>query len=205
MIKNIIFDFGGVIIPLDQPQAVRRFEALGLHDAAQRLDPYTQGGIFGDLEAGHITADEFQQQLSSLVGRRVSFDECRHAWVGYCGAVPKRNLRLLLRLREEGYRVIMLSNTNPFMMSWAESPDFDGDGHPVSFYFDAAYKSYQVKAMKPDAAFFRHVLAAEQILPHETLFVDDGPRNTEAARNLGFHTFCPQNGADWTQEIYDYL
>ena len=62
MIKNIIFDFGGVIITLDQPQAVRRFEALGLHDAAQRLDPYTQGGIFGDLEAGRITADEFQQQ-----------------------------------------------------------------------------------------------------------------------------------------------
>lgn len=205
MIKNIIFDFGGVIITLDQPQAVRRFESLGLHDAAQRLDPYTQGGIFGDLEAGRITADEFQQQLSSLVGRRVSFDECRHAWVGYCGAVPKRNLRLLLRLREEGYRVIMLSNTNPFMMSWAESPDFDGDGHPVSFYFDAAYKSYQVKLMKPDERFFQYVLKQENLLPSETLFVDDGAHNIEAAANLGLHTFQPVNGEDWTSDIYQYL
>ena len=42
MIKNIIFDLGGVILTLDQPQAVRRFETLGLKDAEQRLDPYTQ-------------------------------------------------------------------------------------------------------------------------------------------------------------------
>jgi len=205
MIKNIIFDFGGVIITLNQPQAVRRFEALGLHDAAQRLDPYTQGGIFGELEEGLLTADEFQHELSLLVGRQVSFDECRHAWVGYCGEVPKRNLQLLLRLRREGYRVIMLSNTNPFMMSWAESPEFDGEGHPVSYYFDSLYKSYQVKTMKPDPAFFRHVLNSEQILPEETLFVDDGPRNTEVARQLGLHTFCPANGADWTCELFEYL
>ena len=205
MIKNIIFDFGGVIITLDQPQAVRRFEALGLHDAAQRLDPYTQGGIFGDLEAGRITADEFQQQLSSLVGRRVSFDECRHAWVGYCGAVPKRNLRLLLRLREEGYRVIMLSNTNPFMMSWAESGDFDGEGRSIHDYFDATYLSFQLGVMKPDDTFFRKVLMAEQVFPDECLFLDDGPRNVAAASQLGIRTFCPENGADWTREIYDYL
>ena len=42
MIKTVIFDLGGVIITLDQSQAVRRFEKLGLNDAAMRLDAYTQ-------------------------------------------------------------------------------------------------------------------------------------------------------------------
>ena len=50
MIKNIVFDLGGVIMTIDQSQAVRRFKELGLEDAEQRLDPYTQSGIFGDLE-----------------------------------------------------------------------------------------------------------------------------------------------------------
>ena len=41
MIRTISFDLGGVIITIDHQQAVRRFEELGLKDAAQRLDPYT--------------------------------------------------------------------------------------------------------------------------------------------------------------------
>ena len=54
MIKTILFDMGGVVITLAQPQAIERFKALGLKDAAERLDAYTQQGIFGDLEAGKI-------------------------------------------------------------------------------------------------------------------------------------------------------
>ena len=52
MIKTILFDMGGVVITLDQKQAIKRFKALGLHDAEQRLDAYTQQGIFGDFDAG---------------------------------------------------------------------------------------------------------------------------------------------------------
>jgi putative hydrolase of the HAD superfamily len=59
--------------------------------------------------------------------------------------------------------------------------------------------------MKPDVAFFRKVLEAEQIAPDETLFLDDGPRNVEAAASLGIHTMQPVNGEDWRKEIYDYL
>ena len=49
MIRTILFDMGGVVITLDQQQAIKRFKALGLKDAEQRLDAYTQQGIFGDL------------------------------------------------------------------------------------------------------------------------------------------------------------
>lgn len=205
MIKNIIFDLGGVIMTLDHPEAVRRFKALGLADAEQQLDAYTQTGIFGDLEHGKITAEDFMREISKQVGHEVSYEACRHAWLGYCKEVPARNLQLLQELRSKGYRVILLSNTNPFMMSWVMSDEFDGKGHPLSYYMDACYCSYQLGVMKPDETFFRKVLMSEQILPSETLFVDDGPRNVAAASQIGITTFCPENGADWTQEIYQYL
>ncbi len=204
-IRTIIFDMGGVIITIDQKEAVRRFKALGLQDAEQQLDPYTQGGIFGDLEAGRITAEEFRIALSKQVGRELSYDECRHAWLGYCGDVPQRNLQLLTRLRQEGYRLILLSNTNPYMMSHVLSPAFDGSGHPLSHYLDALYMSFEMKVMKPDETFFRRVLMAEQTIPSECLFVDDGPRNVAVASQIGINTFCPKNGEDWTKEIYQYL
>lgn len=205
MIRTIIFDLGGVIITLDQPQAISRFKALGLSDADKRLDAYTQGGIFGDLERGAISAETFRQELSKLVGREVSYDECRHAWLGYCHELPQRNLDVLRRLRSEGYRLVLLSNTNPFMMSWVMSPDFDGNGHSLEDYMDHCYCSYKMGVMKPDTEFFHRVLLSEHISPSEALFVDDGPRNVAVASEMGIHTFCPENGADWTQQIYEYL
>ena len=49
VIKNIVFDLGGVIMTLDPAEALRRFKALGLSDAERYLDAYTQSGIFGNL------------------------------------------------------------------------------------------------------------------------------------------------------------
>ncbi|MCI6160009.1 MAG: HAD family phosphatase [Prevotella sp.] len=205
MIKNIIFDLGGVIITINHENALRQFKALGLENAEEYLDPYTQKGMFGDLEQGKITADDFVGNFSQLVGKDVSFETCRHAWLGYLENLPQRNLEALTELRQKGYRIILLSNTNPFMMSWAESDAFDGNGHSIHDYFDALYMSYKEKMMKPDMNFFRQVLLRENIFPAETLFVDDGPRNVAAASQIGIRTFCPENGADWTTEIYNYL
>ena len=62
MIRNIIFDLGGVIITLDPQEAIRRFRELGLHDAVKQLDSYTQTGIFGDLERGNISDETFRSE-----------------------------------------------------------------------------------------------------------------------------------------------
>lgn len=205
VIKNIVFDLGGVIMTLDPAEALRRFKALGLSDAERYLDSYTQSGIFGNLEEGKITAEDFRSKLSSLTGHELTFDECKHAWLGYRKDVPQRNLDLLKELRAKGYRLILLSNTNPFMMDWALSSDFDGKGSSLNDYFDALYLSYRLGIMKPVPDFFRQVLDNENILPEETLFVDDGPRNVEAAGKLGFMTMCPDNGSDWTGELRSLL
>ena len=205
MIKTILFDMGGVVITLAQPQAIERFKALGLKDAEQRLDAYTQQGIFGDLESGKITDEVFRRELSVLVGRELTWQECLNAWKGYCGDVPKRNLRKMKELRERGYRVVLLSNTNPFMMSWVMSNEFDGEGHSLAYYLDAAYESYKCGAMKPDAKFFNAVIEGERLIPSETLFIDDGPRNIEAAKARGIHTLLVKNGEDWTGKLEDLL
>ena len=199
-IKNIAFDLGGVVLALSYEQAVRRFEEIGLKDARQQLDAFEQRGIFGDLEAGRITTEDFRRELSRMVGRELTLDECFYAWHGYVDHVPQRNLEALLSLRNRGYQVCLLSNTNPFMMQWADK-DFDGQGHPISYYFDALYLSFECKVMKPRREIFEMMLRGQQATPEETLFVDDGPRNVEMAASMGMHTLCPQNNADWTEDL----
>ncbi|MBR5687977.1 MAG: HAD family phosphatase [Prevotella sp.] len=204
-ISTIIFDMGGVVVELTPETAIKRFQEIGLKDARKRLDKYHQTGIFGDLEEGKITPEIFREELGKLTGKEHTYEECCYAWQGYASEVPKCNLDTLVSLRNQGYRLILLSNTNPYMMEWAMSDRFDGNGHPISHYFDSIYLSYQHHMMKPDAMFFRKVLAQENLVSGEVLFIDDGPRNVAAASQLGMHTFCPMEGADWTKEIIRML
>ena len=205
MIKTIAFDLGGVIITIDQSQAIQRFKEIGAVEVEKYLDPYTQTGIFGDMEHGLMSAEDFRKELGRLMGKEFTAEQCAYAWQGYAKEVPQRNLDTVTRLRQQGYRVVLLSNTNSYMMEWAMSPAFDGKGHALKDYFDHCYLSYQMKMMKPSEEIFREVLRQEQTFPHEVLFVDDGPRNVASASQIGFRTFCPVNGSDWTEEIYKFL
>ena len=200
-INNIAFDLGGVVLALSYENAIRRFEEIGLRDARQHLDAFHQHGIFGDLESGRITADEFRVELSKIIGRELTADECFYAWHGYVESVPQRNLDMLLQLRQQGYKVCLLSNTNPYMMQWARSAEFDGIGHSLNYYFDALYLSYECKVMKPKAEIFQMMLEGQNATAAETLFIDDSPANCAAAEALGIKTLCPQNNEDWTGKL----
>lgn len=204
MIKSIAFDLGGVVLALSYEQAVERFEKIGLKDARSQLDAFEQTGIFGELESGSITAEDFRRELSILVDRELTMDECCWAWHGYVDYVPKHNLEKILSLRARGYKVCLLSNTNPFIMQWAKK-DFDGEGHPIGFFFDALYLSFECKVMKPRREIFEMMLNGLQSLPGETLFIDDGPRNVATAAAMGMHTLCPHNNEDWTEALEAFL
>lgn len=200
MIKTVIFDFGGVVAHFIREGAVRRFEQLGLADADSQLDHYCQNGIFLELESGAITAEGFRARLSEMCGREVSHDEARWAWLGFFTETPTAKLDYIAALRPR-YRTYVLSNTNPYIMSWARSAELSEQGRPLDDYFDEIFASYELGVVKPDARFFEHVLAATGSRPEETVFVDDGPHNVEAAKALGIHTLCPANGEDWREEL----
>ena len=205
MIRNIVFDLGGVIMTICQEEAIKRFKSIGFKNVEDYLNPYTQTDIFGDIEEGKISAEQFRAKLSELIGKEVSYEECKFAWLGYRQDVPLRNLDILRKLKVQGYKLILLSNTNPFMMSWGLSGEFDGNGNSLESYFDSLYLSYKLGVMKPNKKIFQYIIDNEKIQPGESLFIDDGERNINAARLLGFKTLCPINGEDWTKELIELL
>lgn len=205
MIKNIVFDLGGVIFRIDKNQAIKRFNEVGFDDAAAYLDSFTQVGIFGDLESGRIGAEQFRRRLSELAGKQLTLDDCAHGWQGYMAELPQRNLDKLIELRQRGFRLSLLSNTNPFMMQWARSDAFDGRGHGLDYYFDALYLSYEMGVMKPDSRIFEMMLQGEKAEPQETVFIDDSAHNTQAAAAMGIHVLQPDNGADWHEMLEELI
>lgn len=175
MIRNIIFDFGGVIAPIDRDRAVQAFIRLGLKDADSRLDKYHQTGIFQQLEEGTLTEQEFREILGQLCGRPLTFEEVKEAWMGFFSGVDERILTLLEELRHR-YRLYVLSNTNPYVISWACSKQFSPAGKPLDAYFDKLYLSYEMGHTKPDERIFRHILSDAQLNAAETLLWMMEPR-----------------------------
>lgn len=204
MIKNIVFDFGGVIADISRNQAVQAFLELGLKDADTRLDKYHQTGIFQELEEGKLSADAYREELGKLCGRELTEAETRRAWLGFFVGVDSRKLEYLLELRKN-YRVYILSNTNPFVMSWARSPEFSQAGKPLDDYCEKLYLSYQIGYTKPARQIFDFMVEDSGILPAETMFVDDGAANVGIGKELGFQTFQPANGSDWRGELSTLL
>ena len=202
MIKNIAFDFGGVLFDLSWEGAVASFKQIGLEDAEVRLDRFHQRGVFEELECGRITPDVFRSELEKLCGRSLTHEQVLSAWLGYVGApVDERKLQMLDELRDSGFRTFLLSNTNPFVQSWAESAAFSPAGRPLSSYLEKCYTSYQVGLMKPDPGIFQFMLSDAGVLPEETLFLDDSPANISAAAAFGIQTMLVERNADWREAV----
>ena len=202
---HVVFDLGGVVFRLDKSIAIRRFKEIGVTRVEEFLDDYAQKGIFGDLEAGKLTAEQYRDELSRIVGKPLTMEQLEYAWTGYAAELYQRNFDALLRLRREGFPVALLSNTNPFMMRWVLSNEFDGNGHGIEHYFDRLYLSYEMRMMKPAPEIFKAMIDGEQTAPENILFIDDSARNCEAAAALGIKTLNPDNGGDWRSDVFTFL
>ncbi|MCD7972737.1 MAG: HAD family phosphatase [Candidatus Azobacteroides sp.] len=195
-IKNIVFDFGGVLVDISREQAVRRFQEIGVKNADNILGIYKQEGIFLALEEGKLSREDFYKELRKLTGENMTDEEIDYAWLGFMLPVQQERIDFLTKLKKK-YRLFLLSNTNPIIMSWANSPGFTSAGKPLEDYFDKLYFSYQLGVIKPEKLIFEKMIQDSGINPSETLFIDDGKANVDMGASLGFKTYQPVEGEDY--------
>ena len=107
-----------------------------------------------------------------------------------------------MRCLEEKLILWRQSATRPWFWIWAAAMvairgAFTADGHTMDDYFDKIYLSYELHELKPSEAIFRKVIADSGVIPAETLFIDDGRKNVDAAQALGFAVYMPAPGEDF--------
>ena len=197
-IKNIVFDLGGVIVTLERDEAVKRFKEAGLMNAEELLNAYHQKGIFLELEEGKLSKEEFYEAVRKEAGMFISDEAINYGWMGFLKELPEDKLTMLEELKKKGYRLYLLSNTNPVIMSWAFSSEFSLQGKSIDEYFDKLYLSYQIGWTKPHPEIFRYMFNDSGMVPSETLFIDDGIANVEMGDKLGMKTYLAVNGEDFS-------
>lgn len=196
-IKNIVFDFGGVIIDIDPPQCVEAFHQLGFGKAEELIGKYRQGGVFLELEQGNVSSEVFCQTIRHETSQPVTDEQILRAWNSILLGIDPKKLRKLEELHTH-YKLYLLSNTN--ILHWRATASMWGGKKPRD-YFDDLFLSFEMHLSKPDKEIFRSVVNRAGILPHETLLVDDSETNCAVARSLGWQTHCVQPGEDWTTLI----
>lgn len=187
VIKNIIFDFGGVLVDLDRRKCIDAFLRIGAGAIAGYVDECRQEDLFHDLEVGNIGVAEFCEAVRrACPGCTATDADICDAWNALLAGIPRYRLERLAALRGE-YRLALLSNTNPIHWSKSVSDYFTQCGLTVNDYFGNIYLSYEMHMLKPDAEIFRKVLDDSGMNAGETLFIDDSAANCEGAKRLGIN------------------
>ena len=187
-ITTLIFDFGGVLIDLDMKQSILNFKKLGIENVENYLSNFGQSGFFLQLEKGEITAAEFRSEIRKMTAKNITDSEIDDAWNAFLVRIPSEKLDIVYQLRKK-YRIIMLSNTNIIHFAFAERTFFTYKNRGLDEYFDKCYRSYDMKMAKPDAEIFEAILSQEQVAANQCLLLDDGPKNIEQAKKMGFQTY----------------
>lgn len=203
-IKNIVFDFGGVIVDLDKQRVLDAFCALGV-DAEAYIGRYVQAGPFERLELGQTDTRQFCEELrqaaaactlDSRVPEALTDTNICEAWNRMLVRIPKRRIDALKRLKGK-YRLFMLSNTNEIHWEYAVASLFGSGADSPEALFEQVFLSYRMQMAKPSSLIFAEMLSRAGINPDETLYIDDSEINCEAAQEVGLHTYVPEEADDW--------
>lgn len=200
MIKNLLFDLGGVIMDIKRQRCVEAFERLGMTDANNFLGEYSQKGPFLQLEAGEISPEQFREAIRSLLPNSVTDKEIDDAFCQFLIGIPQHRLESLRLLRSK-YKIFMLSNTNPIMWNSFISEEFKKEGLEMNCYFDNIVTSFEAKSIKPEKRIFEYAIEKCDIIPSETVFIDDSQKNLDASKELGFETLLIVPGEEFAAKI----
>lgn len=188
MIKNLIFDLGNVILNIDTKLSEQAFAKHGLNNFGELYTLAAQSEIFDRLEVGSISPSDFYREFRHITKSNLSDEIIRDCWNALILDYPPARINLLADLKQK-YRTFLLSNTNRIHYEFYNpiiNKQFGFDG--LESFFEKAYFSHEIGMKKPDPKIFEFVLENSNLIPAETLFIDDNNANIKAASALGIHT-----------------
>lgn len=188
-IKNLIFDIGDVIVDIDYPTTIAEFQKLAVVEFSEIVSYSKQHSLFDQFERGEISAQDFRNQLKPLLKPETTDEAINQAWNAILIHYPKAKFDLLLELKKR-YRTFALSNINEIHV--AEIDRVAKECLHVSQFadfFHRAFYSNEVGHRKPETAIYEFVMREENIVPSETLFIDDKAENIAAAKALGWQAY----------------
>jgi len=204
-IKNIIFDFGRVILELHEQKTIQGLsKILNL----EFKDFYTIVAGNADLEEyeiGKISSHDFIQSLVDIAPKGTKPEDIIEAWNAMLGEFPKAHVELLKKLKTQ-YRTFLLSNTNELhVIAFEAEMKKQGIKESMTDLFEKVWYSNEIQMRKPYPETYIAVMKEANIKPEETLFLDDRQENLDGAKKAGLHVQLINDDFTTLDFFKDYL
>lgn len=180
MIKNIIFDFGNVIIKFNPREIAKKYTNIPeeidfIENEVVNSEEWLGKGL---IDLGEITLSE----AASRINKRTNYihEDLVNRFLNdlpnnftYNGDI----LNTIKELKNKGYNLYLLSNIS--------SEDFINYKADLEELFDGLVLSYKLHVIKPNKAIYDYLIDTYKIDPNESLFIDDREENINTANSLG--------------------
>lgn len=178
MIKNVIFDFGQVLVHFI-PHYMTKAYIENEEDALLAEEIIFDRLYWDKLDAGTISDEEVIKLIKERLPERL-WNQAEQAYVNWFYNIPQIDgmEENVIKLKENGIQVCILSNISKgFAEHYREISMFK---HFDKFVFSAA-----CGMTKPNKNIFEYVLKKYNFKAEETLFVDDRKENVDGAVSVG--------------------
>ena len=186
---------GGVLVDLDIEDCKKAFkESLGYHKIDDIIDACHQKGIYGELEQGLLSGDEFRKMVLAESRPGSKPEDVDKAMYHILVGIAPEKVQLLKDLSAE-YDLYILSNNNEICLS-CSSRMFDEAGIPLDKIFKKCFYSFEMKALKPSESFYKAVVEQIGLPSEQMLFIDDSMKNVEGSIAAGLPAVYYKPGTD---------
>ncbi len=202
-IKNIIFDFGDVLIDLDKIKFSNRYKSLLKPDAQQEKQ---LEALLIELEVGAISIVEMTDAMSKVMGRKISAEKIISVYNSMLLYIKPHRFDFLDDLKSK-YNLYLLSNTNIIHLSWIYDY-LDREYGMLDFderFFVKTYYSHLIEMRKPNRDIYDFVLKDANLVASETMFIDDNEDNIKMANEIGIIGILHDPKIDITISFEKYI
>ena len=194
-IKNIIFDFGGVVMDWDP----RYFFKDHFNDD-DKMEYFLKNIVTdewnGEQDRGRTLAEGTELQVAKHPEWEKEIRAYYDNWTTMLKSDIPHNVEVLRKLEHSKYELFGLTNWSAETFPYAlENYDF------FTIFKEKIVVSGTEKLIKPDPTIWNLLLNRYQIKAEESVFIDDNAKNIEVAKSLGFICVHIKENTDLEKEL----
>jgi len=202
MMKNILFDFGGIFVDLDLSSVNMGIQTY-LGTTFQGLY-HRYSEVFDGFETGHLSEKAF---LDAVAEMGLPKNKIQGIWNSMVLGIPKNRIDFLQSLQGQ-FNLYLFSNTNSFHEKELNRLMIEQHGMTLDDFrklFDGSWFSHDIGFRKPNKEGFEYIIQQTGINPQETLFIDDSASYLEGAKAVGMPTVLHDVSFDIVDVFDGYL
>ena len=198
MIKNLIFDFGKVLVDYDFKAFFRKY--IPNTERCQAFTPV----LYNEELQQMLDREErpFDVIMEDWIENHKEFEhEIRYFNEHYPEIVTNEvegMYELLTQLKAEGYKLYGLTN-------WCSKVYLTMAQFPIFKLLDGQIISSEEKVIKPEPEIYQRLFDKFNLKPEECIFADDRAENIEGGSRLGMDGIVFKDAKQYERELREYL